>query len=94
MTISLLIDAPGGADLQGHHLRDVASLHIGGRSLASETLEVTGTALISEELKVDDIVEATTGSGVTIVGLLLAIVSKTASYTAVLADSTILCDAS
>lgn len=46
MTISLLIDAPGGADFEGYHLRDVESLHVGGRSLASEALEITGNALM------------------------------------------------
>ncbi len=79
MTISLAIDAPGGADFQGYHVRNMASLHIGGASPAEETLEVTGTGLFSEELEA--------------AAIILGIVAKTASYTAVVTDSTILCDA-
>jgi hypothetical protein len=52
MTISLLIDAPGGADFQGYHLRDVASLHVGGRSLAAATLEVSGNVIIDGGLAI------------------------------------------
>ncbi len=74
MPIQLNIDESGGADFKGHHLRNVASLHIGGASPGSETLEVTGNA--------------------SIFAILLGVVSKTTSYTALLTDSTILCDAS
>lgn len=53
MPIPLLIDAPGGADFQGYHLRDVASLHLGGRSLAAATLEVSGDVLIDGGLAIN-----------------------------------------
>lgn len=46
MAIPLLIDTSGGADFEDYHLRNVATLHVGGASPAIETLEVTGPAQI------------------------------------------------
>lgn len=71
MAISLLIDTSGGSDFESFHLRNVASLHVGGSALATETLDVTGTVGISSVLKVDTIDEFTTATGVTIDGVVI-----------------------
>ena len=71
MTISLLIDTSGGSNFENFHLRNVASLHVGGSALATETLDVTGTVGISSTLKVDTIDEFTSAAGVTVDGVVI-----------------------
>ncbi len=71
MTISLLIDTSGGSNFENYHLRNVASLHVGGAALAAETLDVTGTVGVSDTIKVDKINEFTAAAGVTIDGVII-----------------------
>lgn len=71
MTISLLIDTAGGSNFENNHLRNLASLHVGGSALATETLDVTGTVGISSTLKVDTVAEFGAGIGITLDGVLL-----------------------
>lgn len=71
MSISLLIDTVGGSNFENKHLRNVASLHVGGAALAVETLDVTGTVGVSNKIKVDTVNEFTSATGVTVDGVVI-----------------------